>query len=44
LRLLEEWLTKYIRIEGENGPVIIVAPLKEVRKLRRSPYSHLSDL
>jgi len=37
LRLLEEWLRKYIRIEGENGSVIIVAPLKEVRKLRQSP-------
>lgn len=37
LRLLEEWLTKYIRIEAENGPAIIVAPLKEVRKLRQSP-------
>jgi len=34
LRLLEEWLTKYIRIEGESGPAIIVAPLKEVRKLQ----------
>jgi hypothetical protein len=37
LRLLEEWLRKYIRIEGENGSAIIVAPLKQVRKLRQSP-------
>jgi hypothetical protein len=37
LRLLEEWLTKYIRIKGESGPAIVIAPLKEVRKLRQSP-------
>ena len=37
LRLLEEWLTKKIRIQAENGPTIIVGPLKEVRKLRQSP-------
>jgi hypothetical protein len=37
LRLLEEWLTKRIRIHTENGPAIILAPLKEVRKLRQSP-------
>jgi hypothetical protein len=43
LRLLEEWLTKYIRIEGENGPAIIVAPLKEVRKLRQSPAHKFVD-
>lgn len=44
LRLLEEWLTKYIRIKGENGPAIIIAPLKEVRKLRQSPaHSFVND-
>jgi hypothetical protein len=43
LRLLEEWLTKYIRIEGESGPAIIVAPLKEVRKLRQSPAHKFVD-
>jgi hypothetical protein len=43
LRLLEEWLTKYIRIEGENGPAIIIAPLKEVRKLRQSPAHKFVD-
>jgi hypothetical protein len=43
LRLLEVWLTKYIRIEGENGPAKIVAPLKEVRKLRQSPAHKFVD-
>lgn len=43
LRLLEEWLTKYIRIQAENGPVTIVAPLKEVRKLRQSPAHQFVD-
>lgn len=43
LRLLEEWLMKYIRIEGENGPAIIVAPLKEVRKLRQNPAHKFVD-
>lgn len=43
LRLLEEWLRKYIRIEGENGSTIIVAPLKEVRKLRQSPAHKFVD-
>jgi hypothetical protein len=43
LRLLEEWLTKYIRIEGENGSAIIVASLKEVRKLRQSPAHKFVD-
>jgi hypothetical protein len=43
LRLLEEWLTKYIRIEGENGPAIIIAPFKEVRRLRQSPAHKFVD-
>lgn len=43
LRLLEEWLNKYIRIEGQNGSTIIVAPLKEVRKLRQSPAHKFVD-
>jgi hypothetical protein len=43
LRLLEEWLTKYIRIEGENGPAKVVAPLKGVRKLRQSPAHEFVD-
>lgn len=43
LRLLEEWLTKYIRIDAENGPAIIVAPLREVRKLRQSPAHKFVD-
>jgi hypothetical protein len=43
LRLLEEWLTKYIRIKRENGPAIIVAPLKEVRRLRQSPAHKFVD-
>jgi len=43
LRLLEEWLTKYIRIKGENGPAIVIAPLKEVRKLRQSPAHKFVD-
>ena len=43
LRLLEEWLTKTIRIQAENGPAIIVAPLKEVRKLRQSPAHKFVD-
>jgi hypothetical protein len=37
LRLLEEWLTKRVRVYDENGPSIILEPLKEVRKLRQSP-------
>jgi hypothetical protein len=37
LRLLEEWLTKRVRVYDENGPAIILEPLKEVRKLRQSP-------
>lgn len=37
LRLLEEWLTKYIRIQPQNGPATIVASLKEVRNLRQGP-------
>jgi len=36
LRLLEEWLTKYINIKRENGPAVVIASLKEVRKLRQS--------
>jgi hypothetical protein len=43
LRLLEEWLTKYIRIKGENGFAVIIAPLKEVRKLRQSPAHQFVD-
>jgi hypothetical protein len=43
LRMLEEWLTKYIRIKGENGPAIVIAPLKEVRKLRQSPAHKFVD-
>jgi hypothetical protein len=43
LRLLEEWLTKYIRIKGENGPAVVIAPLKEVRKLRQSPAHKFVD-
>jgi hypothetical protein len=43
LRLLEEWLTKRIRIRHENGPAIIVGPLKEVRKLRQSPAHRFVD-
>ncbi len=43
LRLLEEWLTKYIRIKGENGPAIVVAPLKEVRRLRQTPAHKFVD-
>ena len=43
LRLLEEWLTEYIRIEGENGPAIVIAPLKKVRKLRQSPAHRFFD-
>jgi hypothetical protein len=43
LRLLEDWLTKYIRIEGENGPSIVIAPLKEVRRLRQSPAHKFFD-
>jgi hypothetical protein len=43
LRLLEEWLTKHICIGGENGPSIVVAPLKEVRKLRQSPAHRFVD-
>jgi len=41
--LLEEWLTKYIRINGENGPAIVIAPLKEVRNLRQSPAHKFVD-
>ncbi|MGC2664056.1 MAG: hypothetical protein WA305_08180 [Candidatus Acidiferrales bacterium] len=43
LRLLEDWLTKYIRIRGENGPAQVIAPLKEVRKLRQSPAHKFVD-
>jgi hypothetical protein len=43
LRLFEEWLTKRIRIQNENGPAIIVGPLKEVRKLRQSPAHRFLD-
>jgi hypothetical protein len=43
LRLLEEWLTKYIRIDSENGFGVIVEPLKEVRKLRQSPAHKFVD-
>jgi hypothetical protein len=43
LRLLEEWLTKRIRIHAESGPAIIIAPLKEVRKLRQSPAHTFVD-
>ncbi|HWO39292.1 MAG TPA: hypothetical protein VNO32_61755, partial [Candidatus Acidoferrum sp.] len=43
LRLLEEWLKKYIRIRGENGPAIVIGPLKEVRKLRQSPAHKFVD-
>jgi hypothetical protein len=43
LRLLEEWLTKRIRIQHENGPAIIVGPLREVRKLRQSPAHRFVD-
>ena len=41
--MLEEWLTKQIRIHAENGPMIIVKPLKEVRKLRQSPAHRFID-
>lgn len=43
LRLLEEWLIKRIQIRAENGPAIIVGPLKEVRKLRQSPAHRFVD-
>jgi hypothetical protein len=43
LRLLEEWLTKRIRIHSENGPATIVAPLKEIRKLRQAPAHTFID-
>lgn len=44
LRLLEEWLTKRIRIHTENGAAMIMAPLKEVRKLRQCPaHKFVSD-
>jgi len=43
LRLLEEWMTTYIRIQGNNGPAIIVAPLKQARKLRQSPAHRFVD-
>jgi len=43
LRLLEAWLAKCIRIESENGPAIVIAPLKEVRKLRQSPAHRFVD-
>ena len=41
LRLLEEWLTKRIRIYTENGPSMLLEPLKLVRKLRQSPAHNL---
>lgn len=37
LRLLEEWLTKRVRIYAENGAATILAPLKEIRTLRQGP-------
>ncbi len=43
LWLLEEWLTKRIRIHVENGPATIVAPLKEIRKLRQAPAHKFID-
>jgi hypothetical protein len=43
LRMLEEWLTKCVRIKGENGPAMVIAPLKEVRKLRQSPAHKFVD-
>ena len=43
LRLLEEWLTKYIRIEGEDGPAKVIAPFKDVRKLRQTPAHKFVD-
>lgn len=43
LRLLEEWLTKYIRIEAENGPATVMKPLKKVRELRQSPAHRFVD-
>jgi hypothetical protein len=43
LRLLEEWIAKYIRMEGDKGPAFVVAPLKEVRKLRQGPAHKLID-
>lgn len=43
LRLLEEWLRKRIRIRHENGPAVIVGPLKEVRKLRQRPAHKFVD-
>ena len=39
----EEWLTKPIRIWHENGPVIVVGLLKEVRNLRQSPARRSVD-
>jgi hypothetical protein len=42
-RLLEEWLTKYARIEGENGPAKVIAPFKDVRKLRQTPAHEFVD-
>jgi len=43
LRLLEEWLTKRIRIHSKNGPAIILGPLKEVRNLRQGPAHKFID-
>jgi hypothetical protein len=43
LRLLEEWLTKRIRIYVENGPATILAPLKEIRTLRQGPAHKFVD-
>lgn len=37
LRLLEEWITKRIRMKEIDGPATIVKPLKEVRQLRQGP-------
>ena len=37
IRLLEEWLTRKIRIKDQNGAARIVAPLKEIRRLRQGP-------
>jgi hypothetical protein len=39
LRLLEEWLAKFIRFQDQDGPATILAVLKKVRK-ERSKLAH----
>ena len=43
LRLLEEWLTKRVRIHAENGAATILLPLKEIRALRQGPAHKFID-